>query len=69
MVAILFVVTVLLMLLLGKLWPMPVPYNRAMQPAGTVDLKPWKHRHIFAVILIALMVLVFVIFSPVGLVK
>jgi len=69
MVAILFVVTVLLMLLMGKLWPMPVPYNRTMQPTGSVDLKPWKHRYIFGIILIVLMVLTFVIFSPVGLAK
>ena len=65
--AILFLVTIIIMLLIGKMYPMSVPYKQKMN--NLVDLKPWKNRHIYSLILLVLMVLVFVIFSPIGLVK
>ena len=65
--AILFFITIAIMLLIGKMYPMPVPYKQKMN--NLVDLKPWKNRHIYAVILLLLMVLVFIVFSPLGLMK
>jgi solute:Na+ symporter, SSS family len=65
--AILFLITITIMLVIGKMYPMPVPYKQKMN--NLVDLKPWKNRHIYSVILLLLMVLVFLIFSPLGLMK
>jgi SSS family solute:Na+ symporter len=65
--AILFIITVCIMLVIGKLYPMPAPYVQKMN--NIVDLKPWKNRHIYYLILLLLMVLVFIIFSPVILAK
>jgi SSS family solute:Na+ symporter len=65
--AILFVITMTLMLVIGRLRPMPVPYQQKMN--NLVDLKPWKNRYIYSLILLILMVLVFVIFSSIGLMK
>jgi SSS family solute:Na+ symporter len=67
LVAILFVITSVLMLLIGRWKPMEIPYT----PAGTtmVKLEPWKNRHWYGAILLALMVLLFIIFSPLGLAR
>jgi SSS family solute:Na+ symporter len=65
--AILFIITVSLMLVIGKLYPMPVPYVQKIN--NLVDLKPWKNRHIYYVILLVFMILMFVIFSPLVLIK
>ena len=65
--AILFLVTMAIMLLIGKMYPMPVPYKQKMN--NLVDLKPWKNRHLYSSILLILMVLAFVIFSSIGLMK
>jgi SSS family solute:Na+ symporter len=65
--AILFVVTALLMLLIGRLWPMAEPYVPVID--NVVELTPWKQRHIYTVLLLAAMVLIFVLFSPLGLAK
>ena len=67
LVAILFVITSVLMLLIGRWKPMEIPYT----PAGTtmVKLEPWKNRHWYSAILLALMVLLFIIFSPLGLAR
>ena len=65
--AILFVVTSALMLVIGRLWPMAKPYMPVID--NVVELTPWKHRHWYAVLLLAAMVLIFVLFSPLGLAK
>lgn len=65
--AILFVLTSALMLFIGKLYPMPVPYRQKLN--NLVDIQPWKNRHIIAVILLLLMVVIFFIFSRAGLAK
>ncbi len=44
-VAILFVATVALMLLMAKWKPMTTPYT--LQNQAVVDLKPWRSRHWF----------------------
>jgi SSS family solute:Na+ symporter len=65
--AILFLMTTALMLVIGKMMPMEVPYQR--ERMAIVDLKPWKNRYWYNGILILLMILLFVLFSPLGLAK
>ncbi|HEX9510412.1 MAG TPA: solute:sodium symporter family transporter [Puia sp.] len=64
---ILFVGTALLMLLIGKIKPMAVPY-RPRQMA-VVNVEPWKNRHWYSVVLILLVIVLFALFSPTALVK
>ncbi len=59
--------TAVLMLIVGRLRPMAEPYQ--MKPNAQVELTPWKNRHFYAVVLLALMVVIFVLFSPVVLAK
>jgi len=65
--ALLFVLTAVLMLLVGRLRPMAEPYR--LKPDAQVELTPWKNRHFYAVALLALMVAIFVLFSPAVLAK
>ncbi|MBN9384164.1 MAG: solute:sodium symporter family transporter [Chitinophagaceae bacterium] len=64
---ILFLLTSALMLVIGRLYPMATPYRQQMN--NLVDIRPWKNRHIYAGVLLIMMVLLFVIFSKAGLVK
>ena len=65
--AILFLLTCAIMFVIGKFYPMPIPYNHKTN--NLVSLEPWKNRHLYAGILILLMILMFVIFSPLVLAK
>jgi solute:Na+ symporter, SSS family len=65
--AILFLITSAMMLLIGKLYPMKIPYKQQLN--NLVDMQPWKNRHFYSVILLLLMVVIFAIFSPIGLIK
>lgn len=65
--AILFLVTCGIMLVIGKLYPMPVPYQQKMN--NLVNIEPWKNRHIYSGILLVLMILMFILFSPLILAK
>jgi SSS family solute:Na+ symporter len=65
--AILFVVTAALMLGIGRLWPLAEPYR--LVDRSKVEVVPWKHRYVYAILLLAAMVGVFVLFSPAGLAK
>ncbi|QEC42861.1 solute:sodium symporter family transporter [Pseudobacter ginsenosidimutans] len=62
--AILFLVTSGIMLLIGRLRPMESPFQLPRQAA--VDIVPWKRRHLYYAILLALMVGMFILFSPPG---
>jgi SSS family solute:Na+ symporter len=62
---ILFVLTSALMLLIGRWYPMQSPYKQQLN--NLVDIRPWKNRHWYAVILLALMVSIFIVFSGAGL--
>ncbi|MHA4811327.1 solute:sodium symporter family transporter [Flavitalea flava] len=62
---ILFLLTSALMLGIGKLYPMTIPYRQKLN--NHVDIQPWKNRHIYAVLLLILMALLFLIFSNAGL--
>lgn len=65
--AILFLATCGIMLLIGKLYPAPAPYHHKIN--NLVSLAPWKNRHYVTGILILLMILMFVVFSPLILAK
>jgi len=64
---ILFILTSALMLAIGKFFPMSEPYRQKTN--NVVDIRPWRRRHIYAALLLVLMVLLFVVFSRAGLVK
>jgi SSS family solute:Na+ symporter len=65
--AILFIITSGMMLLIGKLYPLQIPYQQKIN--NLVDIQPWKNRHYYSAILLALMIFMFIIFSPMGLAK
>ena len=64
---ILFLLTSALMLVIGRLYPLAEPYRQ--KTSNIVDIRPWKNRHIYAILLLFLMVLLFIIFSKAGLVN
>lgn len=62
--AILFVVTVVLMLIIGRFWPLSAPVG--LGGPSVVELRPWRGRYWFYGLLIVAMVGLFVLFSPLG---
>lgn len=62
--ALLFVITTLIMLAIGRWRPMEKPFSLGARSA--VSLEPWKNRHWYFVVLILLMIGMFVLFSPAG---
>jgi SSS family solute:Na+ symporter len=64
LVAILFVLTIGLMLAIGKWKLAPVPSIEAGR--AMVDMRPWKNRHWFFLLLLALMAGTFILFSKAG---
>lgn len=67
LMAILFLATMAIMFTIGKLFPLAQPYERS--DTAVREVHPWKYRYFAAAVLILLMVLVFVVFSPLVLVK
>ncbi len=63
--AILFVIEMAIMLACGRAAPMAQPYR--FVPAPRVDMTPWRHALPTAIILMASVVAVYLIFSPLGL--
>ncbi|HWV73528.1 MAG TPA: solute:sodium symporter family transporter [Pseudosphingobacterium sp.] len=66
--AIFFILTVLLMLLIGKIYPHKQEQKR-LQLAGKADLIAWPNRHWAALILLLMMVGIYLFFSPWGIAK
>ena len=64
---ILFVVTVVLMLMIGRLWPRDSPYK--MLTTAVVPLQPWKNRWWVFAALLFLMIGMFILFSPLGIAR
>jgi len=62
--AILFVATVVLMLVIARFKPMATPYTP--KNLAVVNLKPWRNRHWFFALLLVLMAAAFVLFSKAG---
>ncbi|ULQ54717.1 solute:sodium symporter family transporter [Flavihumibacter fluvii] len=67
MIAIIFVLTFLLMLAIGKWKPMPEAYEPMRR--GSLDMVPWRNRHWVSVVLLGIVVLLFILFSRLVLVK
>lgn len=64
---ILFVVTTIIMLVVGKAKPLAKPFT--LIDSAVVDIQPWKGRFWFFGFLIIAMVLMFLMFSPLGIAK
>ncbi|QEH41953.1 solute:sodium symporter family transporter [Chitinophaga sp. XS-30] len=62
--AILFLVTTALMLLIGRLKPMARAFALPQQPV--LNNPPWKNRFGYYILLLVLMVSIFILFSPAG---
>lgn len=67
LLAILFVITTVMMLIIGRIFPLKIPYVPDMH--SIVDIKPWRYRYIAAIILVILTGLMFVVFSPYGIAR
>ena len=65
--AILFIVTVALVLGIAKLKPLSSPFN--FKNTAVVSIVPWKNRYWYFGFLLIMMVLMFVLFSPLGIAK
>ncbi|WP_207534090.1 solute:sodium symporter family transporter [Desertivirga arenae] len=66
-VAIIFCITSLLMLIIGRLKPRATPF--VLELNNKVDISPWKNRHYYSIVLLVLMVLIYLVFSPLVLAK
>lgn len=66
--AILFTLTVLLMLLIGKIYPLKQE-RKKYQFQNTANLVAWQNRHWASLILLLMMVGIYLLFSPVGIAK
>lgn len=62
--SVLFPLNVLVMLVIGRLWPRDTPYE--LYKSNKVDLEPWKYAKPFSALIIVIMIGVYALFSPVG---
>lgn len=62
--AILFVISCVLMLIIGKIKPRETPY--VMEIRNVVDIEPWEHRHAAGGVVVFLMIAIYIIFSKLG---
>lgn len=62
--AILFVIEVAIMMVVGQIRPLKEAYQFRANPK--VDMVPWKYTMPVAVVLISLVVMVYILFSPIG---
>lgn len=65
--SVLFVVDVLVMIIIGKLYPRDTDFE--LEDVKAVDLTPWKHLKLASFICVAGLVVLYVVFSPLGLGK
>ena len=63
--SLLFILTFLLMLLIGKMYPQPIPYEPGLH--RNIELSPWKNRRIYFSVLILCVIASFILFSKFGL--
>jgi SSS family solute:Na+ symporter len=64
---ILFIAAVVVMLGVARWKPMAIPY--VQNNTAVVDLKPWRSRHFFFLLLLALMAATFILFSEAGIAR
>lgn len=62
--AILFVISCVLMLIIGKIKPRETPY--VMEIRNVVDIEPWEHRHAAGGVVVFLMIAMYIVFSKLG---
>lgn len=67
LLTILFLITITIMLVIGKLYPLPIPYEKPIYSA--VNIQPWRGRYLYYAVLILAMIGLYIIFSPLVLVK
>ena len=60
-----FVVEVLVMLIIGVINPLAIPFK--FKPNPKVDMTPWKYTIPVTILLLGTMVFTFILFSPIGL--
>lgn len=65
--AVLFLLTVTIMLVIGKRIPLSQPFS--LQQSSSINLSPWKNRHWYFAALLLLMIAMFVLFSPAGIAR
>lgn len=65
--SVLFIVDILVMLIIGKLRPRDTDF--VLEDVKAVDLTPWKHLKVASIICVAGLVVLYAIFSPIGLGK
>ncbi len=65
--AILFVLSCLIMFVIGKIKPLETPYEMPIN--NVVEMTPWKHRYTFSAFVIFVMLSMYVVFSEVGLAR
>ncbi len=65
--AILFVLSCLIMFVIGKIKPMEKDYELPVN--NVVDMEPWKHRYTFSSFVVFVMLSMYVVFSQVGLAR
>ncbi|MDC7290124.1 solute:sodium symporter family transporter [Blautia schinkii] len=63
----LFVIDICIMLVIGKMRPRETDF--VLQDVKAVDLSPWKNLKIASIILVAVLILEYVVFSPLGLAR
>ncbi|MGN6617354.1 MAG: solute:sodium symporter family transporter [Ilyomonas sp.] len=63
---VLFLLTILIMAVISKLFPSKLERELKDSPPSFTPLKPWKYRYFVAGLLLLLMILMFIIFSPLG---
>ncbi|MCJ7688378.1 MAG: solute:sodium symporter family transporter [Clostridiaceae bacterium] len=63
--AILFVASCVLMLIIGKIKPRETAY--VMKTKNVVDVEPWEHRHAAGGVVVFLMISMYIVFSKLGL--
>lgn len=64
---ILFVISCLIMFLIGKILPMEVPYK--MPENSPVEMTPWKGRYLFSGAVMFVMISMYIVFSKYGIAK
>ncbi|MGH4137405.1 solute:sodium symporter family transporter [Clostridium sp.] len=62
--AILFVLSSALMLIIGKIKPRETDY--VMEIRNVVDIEPWEHRHVAGGVVVFLMISMYILFSKLG---
>lgn len=67
LLGILFVITTVIMLLIGKIYPRETPFS--LIDKHQIDIHPWKNRYAYYAVLLLLMVFIYILFSPLGLAK